>query len=104
MINDNTGRMATELPVRNGAGNGAGTNGSNDSKNFTVKTGLARMLQGGVIMDVVNAEQVCFTHICTQLDVSSNESIGTNRRRGRCSGRYGSRTCASRHQGPGRRS
>jgi pyridoxal biosynthesis lyase PdxS len=26
-----------------------------------VKTGLARMLKGGVIMDVVNAEQVLFT-------------------------------------------
>lgn len=43
--------MATELPV-----NGAASNGAVDS--FTVKTGLARMLQGGVIMDVVNAEQV----------------------------------------------
>lgn len=35
--------------------NGAATNGSND---FTVKAGLAQMLKGGVIMDVVNAEQV----------------------------------------------
>jgi pyridoxal biosynthesis lyase PdxS len=26
--------------------------------NFTVKAGLAQMLKGGVIMDVVNAEQV----------------------------------------------
>jgi pyridoxal 5'-phosphate synthase pdxS subunit len=26
---------------------------------FTVKAGLAQMLKGGVIMDVVNAEQVC---------------------------------------------
>jgi pyridoxal 5'-phosphate synthase pdxS subunit len=43
--------MATELPVRNGAA-------SNSSSDFTVKAGLARMLQGGVIMDVVNAEQV----------------------------------------------
>lgn len=31
------------------------TNGTND---FTVKAGLAQMLKGGVIMDVVNAEQV----------------------------------------------
>lgn len=30
------------------------TNGTND---FTVKAGLAQMLKGGVIMDVVNAEQ-----------------------------------------------
>lgn len=34
-------------------------NGSAPASNdFTVKTGLARMLKGGVIMDVVNAEQV----------------------------------------------
>jgi pyridoxal 5'-phosphate synthase pdxS subunit len=57
MINDQTtGRMATELPTST-------TNGSSNGKNkgeanFTVKTGLARMLKGGVIMDVVNAEQV----------------------------------------------
>ncbi|KAI9784987.1 MAG: Pyridoxal 5'-phosphate synthase subunit snz1 [Geoglossum umbratile] len=44
--------MATELPVTNGQeGNGAG------KTSFSVKTGLARMLKGGVIMDVVNAEQ-----------------------------------------------
>ena len=29
-----------------------------DFSNFAVKAGLARMLKGGVIMDVVNAEQV----------------------------------------------
>jgi pyridoxal 5'-phosphate synthase pdxS subunit len=28
------------------------------TSDFAVKAGLARMLQGGVIMDVVNAEQV----------------------------------------------
>ncbi|RPB05694.1 vitamin B6 biosynthesis protein [Choiromyces venosus 120613-1] len=43
--------MSTELPV----------NGNHErsapSADFTVKTGLARMLKGGVIMDVVNAEQ-----------------------------------------------
>lgn len=39
--------MATELP----------SNGTVESS-YTVKTGLARMLKGGVIMDVVNAEQV----------------------------------------------
>jgi pyridoxal 5'-phosphate synthase pdxS subunit len=57
MINDCTGRMATELPISNDNTAGAGQSGSNDA-NFTVKAGLARMLQGGVIMDVVNAEQV----------------------------------------------
>lgn len=34
------------------------TNGA-ASTDFTVKAGLAQMLKGGVIMDVVNAEQVC---------------------------------------------
>jgi hypothetical protein len=39
-----------------------GTSNSNGS-DFTVKAGLAQMLKGGVIMDVVNAEQV-MTFIC----------------------------------------
>lgn len=34
-----------------------GTNGAS-ANSFTVKAGLAQMLKGGVIMDVVNAEQV----------------------------------------------
>lgn len=33
-------------------------NGGNAVPDFTVKAGLAQMLKGGVIMDVVNAEQV----------------------------------------------
>ena len=53
MINDHKGRMATELPTTNGS-----AQNGNAAENFTVKTGLARMLKGGVIMDVVNAEQV----------------------------------------------
>ena len=40
--------MATELPTTNG----------DSSNQQSVKEGLARMLKGGVIMDVVNAEQV----------------------------------------------
>ena len=56
--------MASDLPVTNGHNPSA--NGTGDSKvpdgegknSFSVKTGLARMLKGGVIMDVVNAEQV----------------------------------------------
>ena len=47
------GRMATELPS-----NGTTTTNGDAESSFTVKTGLARMLKGGVIMDVVNAEQV----------------------------------------------
>merc|ERR1712180_332506 len=45
--------MATELPTT--STNGDATKKGDNS--FTVKTGLARMLKGGVIMDVVNAEQ-----------------------------------------------
>jgi hypothetical protein len=56
MINDQTtGGMATELPTHTANGE---NNGKKGEANFTVKTGLARMLKGGVIMDVVNAEQV----------------------------------------------
>lgn len=60
--------MATSLPISstteaaNPLTNGAavnGTNGDTSKSNFSVKSGLARMLKGGVIMDVVNAEQVC---------------------------------------------
>jgi pyridoxal 5'-phosphate synthase pdxS subunit len=56
MINDQTtGGRATELPTHTTNGE---RNGRTGEANFTVKTGLARMLKGGVIMDVVNAEQV----------------------------------------------
>lgn len=61
MLND-TSRMATELPTNstNGTTNGNGSSSNRGEAKFTVKTGLARMLKGGVIMDVVNAEQVRF--------------------------------------------
>ncbi len=61
MINDHPARMATELPTS--TTNGKRSGGNSGEANFTVKTGLARMLKGGVIMDVVNAEQV-FPTIC----------------------------------------
>lgn len=54
--------MATSLPTTNGA-HDTKTNGDSGASSFAVKAGLARMLKGGVIMDVVNAEQVCFVHI-----------------------------------------
>lgn len=38
--------------------NGLSQNGNSGAVSFNVKTGLAQMLKGGVIMDVVNAEQV----------------------------------------------
>jgi pyridoxal 5'-phosphate synthase pdxS subunit len=54
--------MATELPtMANGVTSRNGE--SNGSNSQSVKEGLARMLKGGVIMDVVNAEQVSFTII-----------------------------------------
>lgn len=37
------------------------------SSDFTIKAGLARMLKGGVIMDVVNAEQVCSPFMTSSL-------------------------------------
>ncbi|KAL5380158.1 hypothetical protein DPSP01_007958 [Paraphaeosphaeria sporulosa] len=43
--------MPTELPTTNG------NTAQDGENNFAVKAGLARMLKGGVIMDVVNAEQ-----------------------------------------------
>jgi hypothetical protein len=52
--------MATELPTTNG-------HGAQDGENtFAVKAGLARMLKGGVIMDVVNAEQVRYCSYLTE--------------------------------------
>jgi pyridoxal 5'-phosphate synthase pdxS subunit len=55
--------MPADLPISNGVTNGVNGHGSskdatNDASSFSVKAGLARMLKGGVIMDVVNAEQV----------------------------------------------
>ncbi|MCJ1300837.1 Pyridoxal 5'-phosphate synthase subunit snz1 [Hypocenomyce scalaris] len=47
--------MANDLPTTNGHSSENGSNGS--TTNFTVKAGLAQMLKGGVIMDVVNADQ-----------------------------------------------
>jgi pyridoxal 5'-phosphate synthase pdxS subunit len=48
--------MATELPT---TANGSTPNGTDSAPtpSASVKEGLARMLKGGVIMDVVNAEQ-----------------------------------------------
>jgi len=50
-INDN-GNMANTVPSSSSGGGSASSNPT-----FTVKAGLAQMLKGGVIMDVVNAEQ-----------------------------------------------
>lgn len=39
-------------------GHGSDGGSPKATPNFAVKTGLAKMLKGGVIMDVINAEQV----------------------------------------------
>jgi len=51
--------MATQLPLTDRS-NGDGTDSSKPS--LAIKAGLARMLKGGVIMDVTNAEQVSILH------------------------------------------
>ena len=48
-----------DLPTTNGSGPSNG-----ESNNFAVKVGLARMLKGGVIMDVVDVKQVSDQHPC----------------------------------------
>jgi pyridoxal 5'-phosphate synthase pdxS subunit len=60
--------MATDLPTTNGAS----TNGGESSNQQSVKEGLARMLKGGVIMDVVNAEQVTVSFFFLLRSISSS--------------------------------
>lgn len=51
--------MASQSISEAGPSTAAVPNGpDNTVPDFTVKAGLAQMLKGGVIMDVVNAEQV----------------------------------------------
>jgi pyridoxal 5'-phosphate synthase pdxS subunit len=45
------------------------------SNDFTVKAGLAQMLKGGVIMDVVNAEQVCLPRSLGSIGIVLNCSF-----------------------------
>lgn len=65
--------MATELPS-----NGTTASNGNAESSFTVKTGLARMLKGGVIMDVVNAEQVRSYHASPVLPPADLSPPGQN--------------------------
>jgi hypothetical protein len=84
--------MATELPV----------NGSIErSSDFAVKAGLARMLQGGVIMDVVNAEQVLSSPTYPSFSSADGYHAGPHRRRSRSSCRHGARARSRRYQSPG---
>ena len=59
--------MVNEAGASNGVSNGTSheINGLS-APSFTVKAGLAQMLKGGVIMDVINAEQVRYSHHVTQ--------------------------------------
>jgi pyridoxal 5'-phosphate synthase pdxS subunit len=65
--------MATELPS-----NGTTVTNGNAESSFTVKTGLARMLKGGVIMDVVNAEQVRATLLGLTSQSSPNQKSSSD--------------------------
>ncbi|ONK62085.1 uncharacterized protein A4U43_C07F210 [Asparagus officinalis] len=49
--------MSSDSGVVTVYGNGAALSEPKKSSTFSVKVGLAQMLRGGVIMDVVNAEQ-----------------------------------------------
>lgn len=76
----------------------ATSNGVATTPDFTVKAGLAQMLKGGVIMDVVNAEQVPFPLQFLYGYFLPNTSIpGTDSRRIRRLRCHGSRACPCRH-------
>lgn len=57
-VNDKAtnGTSASSIPIPTSSSDDSTANGSSNNS-FLVKAGLAQMLKGGVIMDVVNAEQ-----------------------------------------------
>ena len=62
--------MPAELPTSNG------NTAQDGENNFAVKAGLARMLKGGVIMDVVNAEQVrTLGEVLVELDALRSQRL-----------------------------
>ncbi len=74
--------MATELPISNGTNGHSHTNGDTSSaSSFAIKAGLARMLKGGVIMDVVNAEQVHATHNFCSTNIPITDNPTSNQAR-----------------------
>ena len=92
--------MLNDAPSANGtASKGHGNPGAT---NFNIKAGLAQMLKGGVIMDVVNAEQVKEYHnIVTQLTYTDAfVNPGPNSRRSRCLRCHGPRTSSCRYPSP----
>ena len=56
MLNDTP--VNGQGPKVDGSRSDGDTRNAEGSTNFAVKAGLAQMLKGGVIMDVVNAKQV----------------------------------------------
>ena len=63
---DRTTHQRTMIDSTSAAnGHVSGVNDNEGSSSFTIKAGLAKMLKGGVIMDVVNAEQVYYEHSLT---------------------------------------
>lgn len=50
-------------------------NGHGQTGTFTVKAGLAQMLKGGIIMDVVNAEQACLAEKAGACAVMALEKV-----------------------------
>jgi hypothetical protein len=75
--NPANGVAPTRSAQREGGGSTLGT--------FGVKSGLAQMLKGGVIMDVVNAEQVgtSLNASCFYYNIKNMTLLGTDRGGGR---------------------
>ncbi|CAD6574368.1 MAG: Pyridoxal 5'-phosphate synthase subunit snz1 [Tremellales sp. Tagirdzhanova-0007] len=81
-VNGNGNHNGTSTPVmiQRGA-TGQGTNGGGAGGTFGVKTGLAQMLKGGVIMDVMNVEQAKIAEEAGASAVMALERIPANIRR-----------------------
>jgi pyridoxal 5'-phosphate synthase pdxS subunit len=56
VMNDNS-NMSSTIPLQPSGQNGPSQTNGGDVPSFAIKAGLAQMLKGGVIMDVINAEQ-----------------------------------------------
>jgi pyridoxal 5'-phosphate synthase pdxS subunit len=55
--------------------NGKSSNGSKANTSLRLKTGLAEMLKGGVIMDVTNAEQAVIAEKAGAVSVMALERV-----------------------------
>ncbi|BEJ17796.1 hypothetical protein CspHIS471_0700640 [Cutaneotrichosporon sp. HIS471] len=72
----NGGAATPSIPGRGASSTGAGTTGG-----FATKAGLAQMLKGGVIMDVMNVEQAKIAEEAGAVAVMALERIPANIRR-----------------------